>query len=160
MKIYVPYFPGIREATRVALIGYPYIPAEAAGLYGYQEFFRGRWAAGESFIVVEHDVVPWPGSLEGLRDCPEPWCAHNFHLHLHRRYKLTDPGATPPLGCAKITAAFIEATPGLFDEPCGWEYCDQRVRDNGVFAVHEHFPGVVNANAVLLGHKFHDEWPG
>lgn len=28
------------------------------------------------FILIEHDIVPWPGAIQQLAECPEPRCVH------------------------------------------------------------------------------------
>jgi hypothetical protein len=51
------------------------------GPKGYSDIFGKWWRAQEGFIVVEHDIVPWPGALQKLWDCPESWCGHSYPLH-------------------------------------------------------------------------------
>jgi hypothetical protein len=41
----------------------------------YCGLLRRLWALHRTFAVVEHDIVVNPDTLDGLRDCPEPWCA-------------------------------------------------------------------------------------
>jgi len=48
--------------------------------YSYDLLFRELWAAGTPFILVEHDVLPWPGALVELWACPEPWCGFPYHV--------------------------------------------------------------------------------
>lgn len=40
----------------------------------YGRSFAQFWNKGEPFIHLEHDIVPWPGAIQELIDCPEPWC--------------------------------------------------------------------------------------
>lgn len=54
---------------------------EVVGLYGYGELFTDLWDAGEDFVLVEWDVIPWPGAVAALLACKEEWCAHRFPLH-------------------------------------------------------------------------------
>lgn len=42
--------------------------------YRYGRNFAALWNKGEPFIHVEHDIVPWPGAIKELIECPEPWC--------------------------------------------------------------------------------------
>ena len=151
MKVYVPFHGEVSIATRCALVETTYTPvALSDDPHDYARYFAARWAEGETFINVEHDVVPWPGAIEALLACSEPWCCYGYHQSCHRQ---TGIGIAGPLGCVKITAELIAATPGAWDEPCAWDYCDCRLRDVACplgFRGHEHFPGVVNANSVLL----------
>lgn len=43
----------------------------------YYYFVRELWMEQETFILVEHDIVPWPGALKEMWDCPFSLCA--FH---------------------------------------------------------------------------------
>jgi hypothetical protein len=96
-------------------------------------------------------VVVWPGALEELWGCPEPWCAFgyspndNFADHVRTLF--------PYLGCAKFAAPIIAASPGAWDDADDWLTLDRHIasvlRSLG-FDVHQHFPPVVNANRVLL----------
>lgn len=61
----------------------------------YANEFAGWWGSGEPFIIVEQDVVPWPGADVELADCPEPWCAFSYYAHDRELPK-------PYLGCAKF----------------------------------------------------------
>ena len=36
---------------------------------------------GEDIIVVEQDKEPFPGQLEAMIGCPEPWCAYTFWIN-------------------------------------------------------------------------------
>lgn len=49
--------------------------------FGYGNLFAGLWDQGEPFVIVEYDIVPWPGAVQALIDCPEPWCTNRYPLH-------------------------------------------------------------------------------
>lgn len=42
----------------------------------YFDLFEKLWSEKETFIIVEHDVVIWPGALHEMYDCPELFCAY------------------------------------------------------------------------------------
>lgn len=139
--------------TKVALIGneveYVHVPEP----WDYAAFFRQRWEEGQSFINVEHDVIPWPGALQALAACGRAWCGYNYHLKCHQG--LEDPNLTlgVPLGCVKLSETLIRATPGLWDQRVEWTVCDTHLTQAAYQAgirFHQHFPGVVNANPALL----------
>jgi hypothetical protein len=48
--------------------------------YAYGRMFARFWDRGEPFVVVEWDIIPWPGAVTGLVGCPEPWCSHRYPL--------------------------------------------------------------------------------
>lgn len=147
MPVFMP-FTRLTNATLVALMGYDYEPVELDSLYGYGEYFRARWWPPRSFINVEHDCVPWPGALESLADCPEPWCAYWYSLACVRDADINHPTTSVPLGCVKVGERLIDATRGAWDDPIKWHRCDgyltQIAREAG-FRVHRHYPGIVNA---------------
>lgn len=57
------------------------------------------WRDGETFCLVEHDVVPTPLMLARLEACPEPWCSHCY----------ADPGypRLPMLGLCRFSRALL-----------------------------------------------------
>lgn len=46
----------------------------------YGAYFAWHWRKRQPFVVVEWDVIPFPGAIRGLADCPEPWCVHEYPL--------------------------------------------------------------------------------
>ncbi len=41
----------------------------------YWRLLRDVWGRGETFVIVEHDVVAPPGAIEAMLACPRRWCA-------------------------------------------------------------------------------------
>lgn len=154
MDVWVP-FTRVQPATEVVLLRVTHRRWPIAGEDGYWEFWRHRWAGQRGFVNLEHDVVPWPGAMEAMWVCSEPWCAYGydpndlFADHAHTLF--------PYLGCVKIGAALIAGTPHMWDgPPARWDELDKhlagRAREAG-FDVHQHWPPVVNANPVLVGRR-------
>jgi hypothetical protein len=46
----------------------------------YAELFVEVWARDLDFLIVEHDVLPWPGACEELWACSNVWCGFNTTL--------------------------------------------------------------------------------
>jgi hypothetical protein len=73
----------------------------------YYKLLCELWAAGEAFLVVEHDIEIHEGVLPALETCPEPWCLYGYG------------GPTPEhlfigsLGCTRFSAALLTAVPAL-----------------------------------------------
>lgn len=113
------------------------------GDYGYGELLARSWRDGAGFCVVERDIVPWPGALQALWDCPELWCGYRFMLGRG------DLGAG--LGCLRFSAELLAAHPGAADHLAGvvWHDLDGRVMDMmaglGFGDFHEHEPPVGHA---------------
>ncbi len=149
MIVRVPYTE-VQPATRIAL--QPYTVQWREIETDYASYWRDQWTYGQPFINVEHDVVPWPGALEGLWSCIGAWCAYAYH---HGEDYLDGQTAFPYIGCVKIGRGLIEATPGLWDDDVDWLVCDRHLAAGARAAgieVCQHHPPVVNANPVLLCH--------
>lgn len=63
--------------------------------FSYSHLIYDLFSKGEGFILLEHDVVPWPGAIKELRNCKEDWCTHKypFAANAHRW----------ALGCIKLS---------------------------------------------------------
>lgn len=156
MRIFVPYTE-LQRATRIALRHHDYTTVNVART-GYLAYWQARWKDGQTFINVEHDVVPWPGALEQLWECPKPWCAFGYAEPV--------PGY-PVLGCAKFSAEAIAAAPELpapgyirshkwattAEEATSWLTMDRLIGHAllgaGVMP-HRHNPPVSNLNPIYV----------
>ncbi len=131
------------------MINYDYIPIDL-GAREYSDFLKERWDDRESFINVEHDVVPWSGAIESLIDCPEPWCGYAYHVGASRD---PHPYWHPMLGCTKIGLELIERIPDCWDSPVAWYDCDVQLATRGYAAgmsPHHHHPDVIHINPLVL----------
>ena len=104
----------------------------------YARFFEWLWEGGGPYIIVEHDVVPWPGAVKQLRQCHEPWCAFAYG-----EYDIAAE-AFPPMGCAKFDPRGLDLP---FEDYPDWSVLDREI-SNGLaqqgVAVHQHYPGVTH----------------
>lgn len=154
MKLYVPYTK-LNPATRITVWEYDFEFVKLKGKYGYSEFLKERWDEGKDFLLVEHDVVVWPGAIESLVKCTHPWCAFDYSKDTVWETQEAELRGIP-LGCVKITSDFIKQTPDIWDNPVDWHVCDlylfKCAKEKGLFP-HQHFPGVVNANPTFLGRR-------
>jgi hypothetical protein len=99
---YTHIAPGVREALTET--GREWEEVDVSGSdTAYWELLSDLWAAGDSFIVVEHDVIIRHDTLDELEACPEPWCGWPVP-YLGGEY--------PGLACAKFTDRIIAACPG------------------------------------------------
>ena len=73
----------------------------------YWRLLARAWREPGDLIVIEHDIGLAPGVIEGFAACPEPWCGHEYPLHLGVLRAC--------LGCTRFSAALKEAEPGLLD---------------------------------------------
>ena len=44
----------------------------------YADEMEKRWTGEEDLIIVEQDKQPFPGQIEAMIGCPEPWCGYTF----------------------------------------------------------------------------------
>jgi hypothetical protein len=106
--------------------------------WDYARLFTRLWRRGQTFVLVEHDILPPAGFPESLLDCPEPYCGHYYRLG--RRL-----GGT--LGCVKFAADLIAEHSNLsFDCPW-WELDGQVVAALGIEDFHVHQPPAVHLHA-------------
>lgn len=144
MKIFVP-FARLRSETFIALPTAILVPL--VGDYAYAEYFRARWKEGETFINVEHDVMPPPKVLESMWNCESAICTTGYV------YRDSPSDFQPEItygGCIKISQQFILEHPNLWDDPPRWSVCDGRITK----AIEDHPYPNINGND---RHCYHGE---
>lgn len=119
MRIFVP-FTNLKAQTFIALPDAKFIPL-IDKYYGYSKYFKERWNEKQTFINVEHDVVPRLDILQEMWNCSEPLCVAGYCSSVE--------GATGTshIGCAKISESLIRRFPDLFNTPCEWIECEGRI---------------------------------
>ena len=117
----------------------------------YHDLLSRLWTecATEGFIVVEHDIVCWPGAIQKLIDCRHPWCVYPYYCSVG--------WILDGLGCAKFGPGLLQLYPDWLREPfpacCAHtrNYCGldrlvaHRAQELGL-KPHVHRPGVTNLN--------------
>jgi hypothetical protein len=106
----------------------------------YWNLLNDLWQKGETFILVEHDILPWPGALEELWQCPGLWCANS--------YDQRGIGIYHSFGCTKFSAELIRRLPDVWsrighhwsrlDSEFEWQACQAGLRP------HPHRPPVIH----------------
>jgi hypothetical protein len=111
----------------------------------YARMFTEQWQSRRGFILVEHDIVPWPGALQQLDACEEELCTFE--------YPVGAGGWGRSLGCTKFAESLVERVP--YDVT--WQNRAWDELDGGVFAtlqgeavMHVHTPPVAHAKARTL----------
>ena len=115
MKIVCPYTE-IEKRTRDGLDSTTYPWEErwvGESLTAYWDLLSGLWKAGETFVIVEHDIVIHPDTIDDLLDCDAPWCAAT--------YPYLD-GMYPGLGCMKFDEKLMARLPDLLDQVATFNY--------------------------------------
>lgn len=71
----------------------------------YYCLLRDLWAAGETFTLVEHDIVVTGEALDSLDECDSDWCACP--------YPYVNGWVFAGLGCTRFDAAIVRRHPDL-----------------------------------------------
>lgn len=109
MKVYCPHTQ-LTSETRAALdnSGYEWTAVDVSGSEtAYTELMQKLWRQGESFAIVEHDIVPWRGALAELDECHHPWCGFSYPF---------GQGAIEGLGCTRFQDVLLAAYPSAVDD--------------------------------------------
>jgi hypothetical protein len=117
----------------------------------YGTFVASFWRLGEAFMIVEHDIAPWPGAIAKIEACPLPWCGY--------QYPAGEPGYLGgSLGCVRFSKELVSANA---DACIGWDETPWRGLDglieSRVQAIvryprfHPHEPPVAHARVNMAG---------
>lgn len=149
MRVICPW-TDLRPETRAALEA-DGIEAEYVNVNGsqtaYHELLERTWREGRGFVIVEHDIVPWPGALRTLWDCSCDWGGYAYP---------TSTAWNAWLGCTKFSDALVVGVPALWDAIANlrydgtnrkyWGRLDTRMKqvleDSQGLRMHVHWPAV------------------
>jgi hypothetical protein len=123
-RVIVPH-SNLHPATKQILDSYGGIDLEYVELdskFGYWKLMKRLWSEGRTTIIVEHDIVPWPGAIEELWDCPCSWGTFSYKMNIGEAQGI---GVSHALGCAKLTDRLMAAVPDVWEEPATWDKLDQ-----------------------------------
>jgi len=79
MVIGCPYAgePDPRTVSSLAEYGVAYVDVSHHSA-SYPSLLGRLWGTCESLVIVEHDIVVPPGTIEAFKMCPEDWCYHKY----------------------------------------------------------------------------------
>jgi hypothetical protein len=104
MRVVVPFTalaPGVAQALQAT--EWSWTPVDVSGSDdAYWSLLAGLWESGESFCIVEHDVIVHPSTFDELADCPQSWCAFPVPYFV---------GDYAGMACVKFSANLIAACP-------------------------------------------------
>jgi hypothetical protein len=102
----MPYTRLRPEAVQ-ALAGWDVAFVDVSGSdEAYWELLASLWSAGQTFIVIEHDVIVLPDTLDELVACHRPWCSCQVP-YVGK--------VTAGLSCAKFSAGLIARYPDAME---------------------------------------------
>ena len=152
MNVYVPFGvtnigrgdgltePTFLEAVRLNLEiqGIQSTYVEMTNDHSYPVMLDELWEIGKPFVIVEHDILPWPGAIQEMWTCTEPWCGFPYAL----------PGGLDAyLGCTKFDPWAFSFPPKLREPEATFQYCDQMLAQGAArvkIEMHRHGPPVVH----------------
>lgn len=146
MNVWVPYTAKLRPETAAAAPSAQFVDVAAADT-AYWDLLASLWRAGETFILVEHDIVPPDGALDGLWACERDWCGLPYPVGDH--FGIFN-------GCTKFGAALLERFPLAVEQMRShhWASLDSQLiaylqRQDPTLAPHIHWPA-----AQHLSHEY------
>lgn len=120
----------------------------------YFNLMREAWLAQKTFILIEHDLVPWPGALTQIWQCEAPFCTYPapHGIGPDRKY-------TYGLGILKFDEMLMKWFPDHLEDPSltrKWYHLDgevfTRLQEKNI-KIHYHYPPVLH----LANHRFGPE---
>lgn len=144
MRVVVTRVEGYSPASRaLATEGVAHELRDVRDDDSYSLLLAELWRGGGDFIIVEHDVIPWPGAVAGLIDCPRPWCSHRAPV-------VGGALALSTIAFGKFTTTVLDATPDLPERwGSDWRRLDSTIPGGIMEALgespHEHDPPVAHA---------------
>ena len=110
--------------------------------FSYDQLIRSLWKRNEPFILVEHDIVPFPGALRTLWQCKEPWCGYPYYVYGELRSYL---------GCTKFDPSRLGECP-LPADLTHWQLIDKLIEKE---LMKRGFNGCIHSPAVTHLNLFH-----
>jgi hypothetical protein len=140
MKVVVPYTK-LRRMQQWLLRRYnPCYVDVSASDDDYWTLLTELWQQRETVVLIEHDILPWPGALEELVACPALWCAYSYDQH--------GIGIFHSFGCVKFSGELMNLLPDIWQGmDKHWSQLDQQFEWRAFQAgqrPHGHRPAVIH----------------
>ena len=150
MNLVVPY-TSLNPLVPKVLRDYGFTPwfVHLPEVDSYWNLLRNLWEMQEDVVIVEHDVIPWPGALEELVACAKPWCSFSYLRQITPEKRAV--GDYFGFGCVKFARELMEQLPNAFEQMVDhhWSKLDTQFEwftyQNSV-RPHHHRPAVVHAH--------------
>jgi len=146
---------GLPPALALTMEGLEVVEVVMYDYHSYPRLFTEVWQKGTGFILVEDDVVPWPGALAELDGCDRECCGYEYpNAIIHEEPRS---GWCASLGCTKFSQELTRRVP--YDpewQKRGWDSLDgavfETLQREGV-EMHVHSPPVAHAKAQKLASR-------
>lgn len=122
----------------------------------YGELMKSLWLEREGFVIVEHDIAPWPGAVTQLMGCSEILCGYDY---------MRGGNIGHSLGCTRFSKELIEMAPDAWkgwgdNAPLlQWDLVDWLNVDAAVFDVLAGYGVALNQSVDFHPHTFHTHVP-
>jgi hypothetical protein len=116
------------------------------GDYDYGNYLTDLWNNEKTgFVLIEHDIIPWPGAIQAMKDCQAPGCTHRVPIQ---------PGNVGLCGLTAMKIMPIGRAPSEWRRT-HWQYLDGMVipyihQMKRQFA-HVHEPPFAHARKTVVG---------
>lgn len=112
----------------------------------YWKLFCEIWEQRDPVVINEHDVLPWPGAIQALFDCPYHWCSYTYEMK-------GGYGIHHGLGCTKFTPEFMDKFPDVWInvDTTMWNTLDAQLSQMAraeQFYPHPHNPPVIHLKGI------------
>lgn len=141
---YVPYTAVHPATVAGAPVDAIWVDVSSSNV-AYYAALNAIWEQGETFAVLEHDVVCRPDVIQSFEECPEPWCTYGYADICH---PACQEAWRNQLGCVRFRKELIDAVSlAMFSIPEGnWDW-------------HEMCNGLGdNLRAAGFTHHWHEPW--
>lgn len=113
---------------------------------GYYTAIAREWSSGSGFIVVEQDIVPWPGAMEEMEAC------HHYVCNFWTSSGPTSNGGFSlgyGLGCTKFSTQLVRQLPDFIEklDEKHWTHLDGVILEgltHAGYSQHFHTPPVTH----------------
>jgi hypothetical protein len=143
---------GSPPARALIIEGYEVLEVQMADPQHYGRLVKQMWDIGNGFVLVEDDVVPWPGAVAQMLGCEHDWCAFPFP-----RTAAEEGGWVLGLGCARFSHALVRRYDmRILDGSQRWDEVDgalMGVLRTGGEECHGHAPPVAHLKAHAMLHR-------
>jgi hypothetical protein len=143
---------GSPPARALLIEGYEVLEVQMSDPQHYGRLIRHMWDIGNGFVLVEDDVVPWPGAVQQLLDCEHDWCAFR-----HPRTNANPGSLCLGFGCVRFSHALVRRhRVDTLDGSQRWDEVDGAVigvLDTAGETCHEHSPPVAHLKAHGMLHR-------
>jgi len=106
------------------------------------------WNQGETFVIVEQDIVPWPGAVKEIYDCPHRFC---INWTPHWQAINGDGPWTYAHGLVKYGDELMSQFPSYFNdysESHHWSQFDWGLVKRFSSEIHYHWPPVIHLSPI------------